>query len=448
MKARSWWVLYGGFGTLIVLIAVLGVGAMRRAQAIHRETIAAHDAYLKTDLLVRELPADLHLSGVLVRDYLLDPSPFLGPDYRGRLKRRESEIQRKLELLRLLLPPDQGATLQRLKAEFDAYWSSLDPLFEWTLDQKAWMSRSFLREEVLPRRNAIVELAAEISRISAANMAAEQRRLQASQEAFEGFIRQLLISTVVLGLIVAGVSISSILRLEQRDRVQRERAERAEGEMRRLSQRLVHAQEEERKSISRELHDALGQRLAFAGMEISRLASAREAPPAEYERRLEDLQRQMTEAVRAVRDLSMSLRPAMLDELGLGSAVRWLARETERRSGIEVDVRIDGSLDDLADDVRTAIYRVIQEAVTNAAKHSAAKTVRISLYGGPDATRLTIQDDGVGFNTDGPHAGLGLVGIRERIAELSGSLSLRSTQGKGTILEADVPSSQPARVSL
>jgi len=446
MKARSWWVLYGGFGTLVVLIAVLGVSAMRRARVIHRETITAHDAYLKADLLVRELPADLHLSGVLVRDYLLDPSPFLGPDHRGRLKAQEAEIQRKLEMLRLLLTPEQGVALQRLKSEFDAYWNSLDPLFEWTLDQKSWMSRSFLREEVLPRRNAIVSLAAEISRISAANMAAEQIRLQASQETFQDFIRKLLWITVVLGLIVAAISISSILRLERRDRQQRERAERAEGEMRRLSQRLVHAQEEERKSISRELHDALGQKLAFAGMEISRLSSARDLPLEEFDRRLEDLQRQMAEAVRAVRDLSMSLRPAMLDELGLGSAVRWLARESERRSGIELDVRIDGSLDDLPDEHRTAIYRVVQEALTNAAKHSRAKTVRISLYGGAEATRLTVQDDGVGFDPDAPHAGLGLVGIRERIAELGGTLSLRSTEGKGTILEAEVPASSTAEV--
>lgn len=448
MRTRSWWVLYGGFGSLVILIAILGVSAMRRAQSIHAETIAAQDAYLKADLLVRELPADLHLSGILVRDYLLDPSPFLGPDYRERLKRIEQEILRKLELLRLLLPGEQSATLARLKAEFDSYWSSLDPLFEWSIEQKAWMSRSFLREEVLPKRNAIVSLAGEISRMSVANMAAEQRRLQSSQEAFQKFIRRLLVLTVVFGLIVAGISIWRLTSLESKSEQQRRRAERAESEMRRLSHSLVQAQEEERKAISRELHDALGQKLAFTGMELGRLAAVRDGPPEEFQRRLEDLQRQITETIRTVRDLSMSLRPAMLDELGLGSAVRWQAREFERRSGIEVDVQLNGEFETLPDEHRTAIYRIVQEALTNCGKHSKAKSVRISLYGGPDAIRLTVQDDGQGFDVENlSGGGLGIIGIRERISEIGGSVSLRSTPGKGTILEAEAPAAAAAGVS-
>jgi signal transduction histidine kinase len=448
MRTRSWWVLYGGFGSLVILIAVLGVGAMRRARVIHNETIAAHDAYLKADLLVRELPADLHLSGVLVRDYLLDPSPFLGPDYRARLKRQESAIQNKLELLRLLLPGDQASTLARLKTEFDAYWNSLDPLFEWSLEQKAWMSRSFLREEVLPRRNAIIALATEISRISSANIAAEQKRLQATQESFQEFIRRLLVMTMLLGLIVAAVSIMRVTSLETRSSQQRARAEQAELEMRRLSHSLVQAQEEERKSISRELHDALGQKLSFAGMELSRLQGFRDAPGADFQQQLEDVQRLITEAIRTVRDMSMSLRPAMLDELGLGAAVRWQAREFARRSGMEVDVQLDGDLEGLPDAHRTGIYRVVQETLTNCARHSEAKNVRIRLYGSESFIRLTVQDDGVGFDAEKPREdGLGLIGIRERVSELGGQVVLKSTPGKGTILEVEAPIAEPARAA-
>jgi signal transduction histidine kinase len=438
MITRSWWVLYGGFGSLVVLIAVLGVGSMRRSRTIHNETLAAHEAYMKADLLVRELPADLHLSGILIRDYLLDPSPFLGPDYRTRLKRQEANIQQKLEVLRMLLPGEQAATLARLKAEFDAYWGTLDPVFEWSLEQKAWLSRSFLREEVLPRRNTIIGLASEISRISSENLAREQRRLKASQEEFQAFIRRLLGWTVLLGLVVAAVSISRVTQLEKRSSEQRERAERAEVEMRRLSHSLVRAQEAERKAISRELHDALGQKLSFAGMELSRLAAVRNAPEEEFQRRLGEVQKLITETIRAVRDLSMSLRPAMLDELGLGSAVKWQAREFERRSGIEVDVQIDGELEGLPEGLRTGIYRVVQEGLTNCARHSSAKHVRVSLYGGKELVRLTIQDDGAGFDVGAAsQGGLGLVGMRERMAELGGTVRFVSTPGRGTILEAE-----------
>ena len=439
MRTRSWWVLYGGFGSLVILIAVLGVAAMRRARLVHSETISTHDAYLKADLVVRELPADLHRSGVLVRDYLLDPSPFLGPDYRQQLERQETAIQQKLELLRMLLPRDQAPRLAKLKAEVSAYWKSLDPMFEWTPEQKTWTSRSFLRDEVLPRRNAVMQLAAEISSINSANMAAEQRRLQESQDVFQDFIKKNPGLTVLLGLLVSAVSIARLTRLERRSTEQRERAERAEFEMRRLSNNLVHAQEEERKTIARELHDALGQKLSFAGLELSRLATLRTAPEEQFQQRLDDVQRLITESIRGVRDLSMSLRPAMLDELGLGSALRWQAREFEKRVGIEVDVQLDGDLEGLPDTHRTGIYRVVQEALTNCARHSKASSVRVGLYGGKDTIRLTIQDDGVGFDPAlASQEGLGLVGIRERIAELGGTVRFISTPGKGTILEAEL----------
>jgi len=439
MRTRSWWVLYGGFGSLVIMIAVLGIAAMRRARVVHTETVSAHDAYLKADLMVRELPSDLHRSGVLVRDYLLDPSPFLGDDYRQQLEQQEKAIQQKLELLRLLLPPDQTPRLTSLKAEVSAYWKSLDPMFEWTPEQKTWMSRSFLRDEVLPRRNAIMKLAAEISSINSANMASEQGRLQVSQDVFQDFFKRILMLTVLLGLLVAAVSIARLTSLERRSVQQRERAERAELEMRRLSHSLVQAQEEERRSIARELHDALGQKLSFAGLELSRLATLRTAPEEQFQQRLEDVHRLITESIRGVRDLSMSLRPAMLDELGLGAALRWQAREFEKRSGIEVDVQLDGDLEGLPDAHRTGIYRVVQESLTNCARHSRANSVRIWLYGGKEQIRLTIQDDGVGFEPgQAALEGLGLVGIRERIAELGGSVRFISTPGKGTLLDAEL----------
>jgi signal transduction histidine kinase len=260
-----------------------------------------------------------------------------------------------------------------------------------------------------------------------------------SQDVFQDFFKRMLLLTVLLGLLVAAVSIARVTSLERRSVQQRERAERAELEMRRLSHSLVQAQEEERKSIARELHDALGQKLSFAGLELSRLASLRTAPEEQFQQRLEDVHRLIAESIRGVRDLSMSLRPAMLDELGLGSALRWQAREFEKRSGIEVDVQLDGDLEGLPDAHRTGIYRVVQESLTNCVRHSKAESVRIGLYGGKDQIRLTIQDDGVGFVPgQAVPEGLGLVGIRERIAELGGSVRFISTPGKGTLLEAQL----------
>jgi signal transduction histidine kinase len=111
-----------------------------------------------------------------------------------------------------------------------------------------------------------------------------------------------------------------------------------------------------------------------------------------------------------------------------------------RRSGISAVVQLDGALSKLPDDHRTCIYRVVQEALTNCARHAVATNVRVSVHGGSNAVKVTIQDDGVGFDPDNPlTGGLGLVGIRERVRQLGGNVTITSQARKGTILEVELP---------
>lgn len=448
MRSRSWIVLSAGFGSLIACIVLMGLGAMRRAEAIHDASIATHNAYLKTDSLVGELPADLYLSGILVRDYLLDLSHLTGPLYRGEMRRLQTAVKQKLDVLDRTVPKRQQESLDRLTNELNAYWKALDPLFEWSPQRKAILSNVFLRDVVLPRRDSIIRLAQEVARINAENLASEQRRLDQSQNLFQQFLKQILLFTVVVALVVSLASIYRVNNLEREHHLQRGRAESAEQELRKLSRKLVQAQEEERKAISRELHDALGQKLSFIGMEVGTLSSLRTASPEVFEERLSDAQRLITETVRSVRDLSMTLRPAMLDELGLGSAVRWQGREFARRSGINVDVQVDGDTDELPESHRTAIYRIVQEALTNIAKHAGANHVRIHLYGGKESIRLTVQDNGTGFDPARVTSrGMGLVGMEERMKELGGHVTVHSTIGKGTGIEASAPLPVPVEVT-
>lgn len=439
MRSRSWVILSAGFGTLILLIGLLGFGSMRRAQALHDQTIAAHDTYLQTDAVLREIPAELHLGGVLIRDYLLDPSPEMAPVYREQLLARRSAIQQRLDLLTQRVTHGESSRLGQLKTELKAYWDSRDPILSWTPEEKAVHSRAFLRQEVLPRREAVVELAREISEINAANLRKEQRRLQGSQQLFQNFLGRTVALALALGAIVALVSVLRVSSLERRAELQRARAEHAEEELRRLSRSLVRTQEEERKSLSRELHDAVGQMLSAMTMELGNLESSI-ASPEKLRARLEEARRLNADTIRGVRDLAMGLRPSMLDELGLGPALRWQGREFSRRSGVPVTVQIDGELGGLPDVHRTCIYRIVQEALNNCARHARAKNIRISAYGRPDRVQLSIQDDGVGFDSEEADSrGLGLIGIEERVRELDGKVAITSHPSKGTILEVEVP---------
>lgn len=156
--------------------------------------------------------------------------------------------------------------------------------------------------------------------------------------------------------------------------------------------------------------------------------------------RLEETAQTSEQALRTVRDIAMGLRPSMLDDLGLAPAIEWQARDFSRRYGIPVSVQLDGELEQLPDAHRTCVYRVVQEALTNCARHAHAGEVRIAVHGRGDRLTITVQDDGVGFSpTASRSRGLGLIGIEERVKELGGTATVFSQLGKGTTIAVDIP---------
>jgi signal transduction histidine kinase len=440
MRARSWPVLIFGFGTLIVLIVLAGLGAAQRAQQIQTEMSSAHDLYRSTAKVFNEIHSGIHLSGIFVRDYLLDPSHLTASLHKEQLLDIRSTMSKELDELDRLVGPEERKALNRLRGEIDAYWSSLEPIFEWTPQQKLALSSLFLRQHVLPRRDAVLALAREIEGLNQANFQRQQQRLSRSQQDFRSYLWWMMGIAVSLGALVAATSIYRTTRLEKNSEEQQKRTERAEQELRRLSQQLVQAQEAERKSLSRELHDEVGQMLTALRMDLGRLSDSRSAPPEEFNERLEEVKRVAEQTLAAVRSLAMGLRPAMLDDLGLGPALEWQGREFSRRSSIPVTVQIDGVLDGLPDSHRTCVFRVVQEALTNCARHAQAKNIRITVHGRQDAVFVTVQDDGVGMSRDQlSTGGLGLIGIEERSRELGGNVAIYSQPGKGTTLKVEIP---------
>jgi signal transduction histidine kinase len=136
----------------------------------------------------------------------------------------------------------------------------------------------------------------------------------------------------------------------------------------------------------------------------------------------------------------MGLRPAMLDLLGLGPALEWQTREYSRRYKTPIQLDVAGDLRDLPDPHRTYLYRIVQEGLTNCARHAHAKNIRVSLKDANGQLAVTVEDDGVGFDQHGGVSyGLGLLGITERVRELCGNIAIQSEPGKGTRLEVMLP---------
>jgi signal transduction histidine kinase len=440
IKSRSSFVLALGFGTLIALIAILGIGAIRRARAIYNEMESVQSAYLQTETFRRDIATDMYLADILVRDYLLDPSPQNAPLHRQQLLEIRSSLQKRLDVLATRMAESDSPRLERLQTEVQGYWDSLDPIFAWTPQEKAERSWSFLRHNVLPRRQAVVDLAREMAKLNRDNLERERERTRDSQQVLQAFLSRMLTFALAFGTLVAFLTTYRVATLERRHEEQRKEIEQTQANLRKLSSGLVQAQEGERKALSRELHDEVGQTMTALGIEIGHLEKLRAADPQAFHDHIEDAKQLNMKAMRAIRDLAMGLRPSMLDDLGLEPALQWQGREFSRHTGVSASVQVGGVLDDLSDAQRTSIYRVVQEALTNCARHAKAKNVLVSVRAEDNQVVVVVQDDGVGFDPSARlRSGLGLLGMQERIQELEGSLKIISGRGRGTTLRAEIP---------
>jgi signal transduction histidine kinase len=440
MRSRSSVILAIGFGILVTLIAILGIGAVRRANSIYEEMQRTQESYMRTEAFRRDIASDMYLADILVRDYLLDPSPQNVKLHRKRLLTIRDSLQERMDNLAAHMGAEYTPGLKRIQDEVQAYWDSLNPIFEWTLRDKAEKSWGFLRHSVLPRREAVVSLAREIARSNQKELESEQQRIKQSQETLRWFLIRMMAFSVTLGTLVALVTVYRVAVLESEHESQRKKIEEAEADQRRLARKLVQAQETERKTLSRELHDEVGQTLTALGMELANIESVRVADPATFHERLDEAKRLNAEAMRSVRGLAMGLRPSMLDDLGLEPALQWQGREFSRHTGIPATVQVEGDFDHLDDQVRTCIYRVVQEALTNCARHAQASQVEISVTNQPENVQVVIRDNGTGFDVrTKTRTGMGLIGMKQRVESLGGELTISSSNGKGTAMSLSIP---------
>ncbi|HSW51880.1 MAG TPA: ATP-binding protein [Sulfuricaulis sp.] len=440
MTPRLGFALLAGFGALIVLTAVLGVSQTRRAAQIERELISAQESYSATQTLLSQTRVDLYRIGMDVRDYLLDRSADSSAELREQLDETRVQIKRNLEMLESRMPLEDREPLTRLREEVDEYIDWMSPAIQWTQEEKLARSGNYVRSVLLTRRKSISSLAEQVEAINNANLLRARQRLEVSQAEYLTWLRRLTVIVLIMSMLVAALSTTWILRLEKKAELGQQRAADAERELRRLSQQLVKAQEDERRSLSRELHDQVGQQITALRVEIANLGRIAPGEKDTYTAHLREAKGLAEQTMKTVRDLAMGLRPSILDDFGLGPAIEWQAREFSRRTGVPADVHIEGSLNGLTESDRTSLFRIVQEALTNITKHASASEIRITLTAGEQGVMLKVEDNGKGMDPQNARGrGLGLVGIEERAREMGAAFSLLSQPGQGTAIQVSIP---------
>jgi signal transduction histidine kinase len=430
-----WPVSVFGLGFLLIIMGLSGFANIQETRRIHEQILAVEDNYRHIESLVEAIRSDTSRVAVLQRDRLLDRSA--SSDYPRQLAGLRDQAEARLAQLRSLQPQQDSKAFERLESALRAYMDAVAIEFQATPETTA---KAKLSERFKSQSMTIFSVAEELGKLNEENFESRRRALNQSVYNLQYDIWETILTALVVGAVIAGASIFRITALEKESAEHQKATEQAQERLRQLSQQLVSSQEQERKALSRELHDEIGQLLTALRMELGNMERLRAASGADLGPHLDQAKKLAETTLKTTRDIAMGLRPAMLDLLGLGPALEWQAREFSRRYNTPIQLEVDGDLKDLSDRHRTYLYRIVQEGLTNCARHAQAKNIRVRLEDANGQVALTVEDDGVGFDAHaGVVYGLGLLGLTERVRELSGNIAIESQPGKGTKLAVVLP---------
>jgi signal transduction histidine kinase len=422
------WALLAGLGGIALIFLAATVDAVRVLAAMRTENQVLRQEALDRTNRLASIRSSVVLCHTYLGDCLLDSGRLKAAEYLAKVaaarSRSSSDLADYPSSTR-----DEQILVAQLGGLLDQHWERLS---------RALTSLSNERDEMLPLEASFVEITTQLQGIDGKQSAWTEAEIEGQFERLGSRLSGALGLGLVAALLLAGGCSLYILRIERQNRRRYQEVLKARTALEQLSARLRDAQEVERRTISRELHDQVGQTLNAVLVEAANLAKRIPADDSVSQHYLDNIRNFADSSVNSIRDIALLLRPSMLDDLGLIPALEWQAREVSRRSGIKVTVKADNLPDVISDEVRTCIFRVVQEALHNISRHSGAKSAVVTVRQEADSLLLSVEDDGSGFDTQTTR-GLGMLGMEERVRQLGGQLDVRSTSGKGTELRARLP---------
>ena len=432
--------LLAGFAVVFGLWLLWGYQLVRSLRQIEQNVAGVHESYARGEQTLSKIRTNVLLGSIFLRDALIDGATARRQTYRAELTRLRTEVE---ELLTSYLPDvssdDERDHWTRLQAELADYWASRDVAFSEqakTPDEAA----TLLRSRVVPRRDTVLQI---LDQLGALQAVANQRHQQEIDLLYRQVRTRLLsmgAGTLIVALLVAVMASRHVNRLQKQIERQRRIEQQTREDLERLSARLVDVQEQERRALARELHDELGQALTAVKMDIG--IALRADVDARVRAALEEA-RDISEAtLRSVRDMSQLLHPSVLDDFGLPATLTTYLRNFSHRTGIRAQLAetMDARL---APEIEVCVYRIVQEALSNVARHSGATACTVSLNSGGGMLRLVVEDNGHGVGTVAARVasarGLGLIGMRERAQALGGTFTIGERDGGGTLVSVTLP---------
>jgi signal transduction histidine kinase len=428
------------------LWAYTGIVFVDRLDSLERQSSEISSRYTRAQELLTTVRTQVLVASVRVRDGLLNHDDTFVAECRAQIEASYRVIDAALSAYVPLTTNDDGI-VGRLRTEVTGFRDvALD-----ALSGRPTLSpleiRELLNAHVVPRREALFRISEDVQALNRAAFVRQQSDVTRIYRSEEAQAWQRL--GVALGASLVAVIATWVYahRFERGLRSEIARSAQLSRELQDATMQLIHAQEAERRAIARELHDEIGQVLTAVKVDLG-LAQRDVQAHGLVVDSLTAAQDSTIGAIHAVRDLTQLLHPPALDDLGLVAGIEAMLRSISRQQQVSVRFTHSGLDDRPAQQVERAAYRIVQEALTNVLRHARAATCRVALRRAADVLTIDVEDDGVGFETvDGlpRRAGIGLIGIRERVTELGGSYRVDSRTPVGTHLHVELPSPRVSR---
>jgi signal transduction histidine kinase len=420
-------------GLLITLSAVVAYSAYITWQVTGLRKLQTElvDRNRKDSLQLLRIQNDLNLLAVAMRDMVSNDEPYPLTAWSAQFQRIRTDLDDAMTLeagFAAARTPEQSAFLA---GSFNQFWDAVDRVFALAHDSKEKEAREQIQLSLQERQAA---LSTAVARLLVQNSENEEQAGQRIVQIYDRVQRQVFVflAATLLAILLNGLS---LIRWNRRlfARLAEISARRSE-----LAQKLIATQESTLRYISRELHDEFGQILTAVGSMLRRAGT--HAPEGSSLRSdLQEVLQIVQTTLESVRSLSQALHPVMLDEAGLESTLDWYIPTVERQTGIAISYEKQGAAFPVDGGAGVHIYRVLQEALNNVARHSGAKRAWVRLRFLPNAVELEVEDHGVGFAEHPNRRGIGLVAMRERSELMGGHIVFSRLPEGGTLVHLDVP---------
>jgi signal transduction histidine kinase len=437
--------LWLGLCVTLAIFAIFATYTVREIRWLQDFQVNVVQRNRKASLELLRLQDDTYQLAVSLRDMTLPESRYPISYWKGEFSRLRDDMNTALAAEVQFAAHTSASDEQRrqLRDVLDAFWSLADEAFDLAGGGHEDSARYLVRSQLEEQRETISRVVSQLLRMN--DQAQQEAGLRVSL-VYGKVSRDILLLIGVLFLVALGTGLYTV----QANRKTFERlhhlAEKLQSQseqMRTLSWKLIEVQEQTLRHVARDLHDHFGQILTAIGLTLGRAGrKAAENNDAVFVQDVRDVKRIVEDTLQSVRDESQIFRPAILDDFGLQQTLEWFVEQFTRQTGVQVHWQ--GELADgiFPPEAAIHVYRIVQEALSNVARHSGAREAWVTLGEKENQLDLEIRDNGVGFETDTKRTashGIGLVGMRERAEHLQGSFSIRSAPNAGTTVNVRVP---------